>query len=96
MTHSLKAFTFAKLNESEEYPAEDLKKWVSWHKIEDIIRAHGTSHMDSAILSLTTVAAGIDGFLSNDRDLLTSALNGSLPPTVRVYTFLEDYSTEKK
>ncbi len=65
---------------------------MNWHNVEEIIRAHGTSHMDSAILSLTTVASDTDGFLSNDRDLLTSARNGSLPSAIRVYTFLEGYS----
>ena len=54
--NTLKAFTFAKPNESTEYPADNLKAWITWHKVEDIIRSHGTSHLDSAILSLTKVA----------------------------------------
>lgn len=82
-------FKYAKLNDDDVFPLPNKPKWPQWEHVDGLIEKHGLGSNDAAIINMVNGAKDIDGFISNDGDLLFAIAKGALVANVRTFTFLD-------
>jgi len=63
-------------------------EWPKWGTANNLIEKYALASNDAAILNMA-FAKKIDGFISNDRDLVFAVKNGAYPSDKLFYTFLK-------
>lgn len=81
-------FIYAKFDDHNVYPVENKKLWPNWVAANSLMEKYGLASNDAAILNMVNGGNSIDGFLTNDGDLLFAIAKGGLNQNTKAYTFL--------
>jgi len=85
---STSSFKYAKFNDGDVYPKEDQSKWPNWDQAYGLMEKFGLGSSDAAILNMVNGGKAIDGFFTNDGDLLFAIAKDGLNPATKAATFL--------
>lgn len=80
---------YAKFDDNDVFPIENKINWPTWDQCDQVIEKFGLASNDAAILNMVNKGAGVDGFISNDGDMIFAIQNGALNSSVFGFTFLE-------
>jgi predicted nucleic acid-binding protein len=81
-------FIYARFDDGDVYPSSTKGIWPSWESANALMEKFGLASNDAAILNMVNGGNGIDGFLTNDGDLLFAIAKGGLKETITPFTFL--------
>lgn len=80
---------YSKFDDDDVFPLSNKNNWPSWDQCDQIIEKFGLASNDAAILNMANKGIGIDGFISNDGDMVFAIQNGALNSSVFGFTFLD-------
>jgi len=81
-------FIYAKFNDDDVYPSSLKSQWPQWITADAIMEKYGLASSDAAILNMVNSGQKIEGFISNDGDILFAAAKDALP-SIPTITFLD-------
>lgn len=81
-------FKYAKFNDDDVYPSSLKSLWPQWSASDAIMEKYGLASSDAAILNMVNGGQKIEGFISNDGDILFAAAKDALP-SIPTITFLD-------
>lgn len=80
-------FKYAKFDDDDVYPLSMKKQWPQWSGADTLMEKFGLASSDAAILNMVSGGQNIEGFISNDGDILFAAAKGALS-SIPTITFL--------
>lgn len=81
-------FKYAKFGDDDVYPLNLKNQWPQWSGVDALMEKYGLASSDAAILNMVNGGQKIEGFISNDGDILFAAAKGALS-AIPVITFLD-------
>ena len=85
-------FIYAKFGDNDVYPSDEKDSWPKWDSADLLMEKYGLASNDAAILNMVNGGKNIEGFISNDGDILFAAAKKALGkiPTI-TFLNLESY-----
>lgn len=81
-------FKYAKFDDDDVYPTSQKNNWPKWYSADRIMEKYGLASNDAAILNMVNGGKNIEGFISNDGDILFAAAKQALG-SIPTITFLK-------
>lgn len=71
-------FKYAKFNDEDVFPLNQKSNWPEWESTDMLMEKYGLASNDAAILNMVNGGLNIEGFISNDGDILFAAAKSAL------------------